>query len=89
MGDAISQSQGTMQTQSSGFGMSSSMLNKTIKSDMKSDFSARRTAREFFSKDNESHPSIEENKMLKDQLNHLKEVKKQTMSFSGDTAESV
>lgn len=89
MGDAVSQSQGTMQTQSSGFGMSSSLLNKTIKSDMKSEYSARRTAREFFSKDNENHPSIEENKMLKDQLNHLKEVKKQSMSFSGDTVESV
>ena len=76
MGDAVSQSQGTMHTQSSGFGMSSSLLNKTIKSDMKSEFSARHTAREFFSKDNESHPSIEENRMLKDQLNHLREVKK-------------
>ena len=89
MGDTISQSQGTLQTQSSGFGMNSSILNKTIKSDMKSEYSARRTAREFFSKDNESHPSIEENKLLKDQLNHLKEVKKQTMSLSAETAEDV
>lgn len=76
MGDTISQSQGTLHTQSSGFGMNSSMLNKTLKSDTKSDFSARRTAREFFSKDNEAHPSISENKLLKDQLQHLKEVKK-------------
>ena len=56
--------------------MNSSMLNKTLKSDMKSEFSVRRTAREFFSKDNEAHPSISENKLLKDQLSHLKEVKK-------------
>ena len=69
--------------------MNSSILNRTLKSDLKSDYSVRRTAREFFSKDNEAHPSISENKMLKDQLNHLKEVKKQTMSLGGDTADSV
>lgn len=76
MGDNITQSQGTLHTQSSGFGINSSMMNKTLKSDMKSELSIRRTAREFFSKDNESHPSISENKLLKDQLSHLKEVKK-------------
>ena len=69
--------------------MNSSMLNRTLKSDMKSDYSIRRTAREFFSKDNEAHPSISENKMLKDQLSHLKEVKRQTMSFGSENAESV
>ena len=40
---------------------------------------ARRTAREFFSKDNLNHPSIEENKQLKSQIKHFKDIKSQTM----------
>ena len=71
MSEQISESQGgsVMHTQSSGFGIGGSMLNQTInsKSDMllNTDRSSRRTAREFFSKDNLNHPSIEENKQLK------------------------
>lgn len=65
MSEIISQSQGSvMQTQSSGFGMGGgSILNHTLKSDMQmSSMTSRRTAREFFSKDNVDHPIIEENK---------------------------
>jgi hypothetical protein len=42
-------------------------MNRSIKSDMKSDSNffktgmERRTAREFFSKDNQDHPLIQEN----------------------------
>lgn len=57
-----------MNTQTSGFGMGGSMLNHTInsKSDMllSTERTSRRTAREFFSKENLNHPSIEENKQL-------------------------
>ena len=51
--------------------MSNSILNRTLKSEMKSEFQGsaanteRRTAREFFSKDNAHHPSIGENTILK------------------------
>lgn len=37
------------------------------------------TARQFFSKDNVDHPSIEENMRLKQQLEHLKQVKKSSV----------
>ena len=71
MSEVISQSQGTgsiMNTQSDGFGIGGSMLNHTLKSDMQMSTNTitRRTAREFFSRDNLQHPSIEENKHLKD-----------------------
>ena len=86
MSDMLSQSQGSvMQTQSSGFGMGGgSILNHTLKSDMQmSSMTQRKTAREFFSKDNVIHPTIEENKQLKSQLNHFKSVK---ASVSGNDA---
>ena len=47
--------------------MGHSMLNGTIRSEglqMSSRTTARKTAREFFSKDNQNHPCIEENKKL-------------------------
>jgi len=61
-----------MQTQSSGFG-TGSFMNQTItsKQSEKSILTTgrsnaiNRTAKQFFSKDNENHPSIEENKRLK------------------------
>jgi hypothetical protein len=58
MSEQLRESQGgsVMNTQTSGFGMGGSMLNHTInsKSDMlmSSERSSRRTAREFFSKEN-------------------------------------
>lgn len=57
-----------MHTQTSGFNVGGSMLNQTINSNMNSLMNTeriqRKTAREFFSKDNLNHPSIEENKQL-------------------------
>ena len=40
--------------------------------------SQRKTANEFFSKDNVNHPSIEENKFLKQQVKIYKDVKNKT-----------
>ena len=37
--------------------------------------SAKKTAREFFSKDNVQHPSIEENRVLKDELLRIRDIK--------------
>lgn len=70
---------------------SSSMLNHTLKSDMHMSVNttrtARRTAREFFSKDNQNHPSIEENKQLKSQIKHYKDIKAQTMGSFENTSQ--
>ena len=70
------------------------MLNHTINSNMNSlntDRVNRKTAREFFSKDNLNHPSIEENKQLHQQLMHLKSVKKESSAYDthsiGDMSE--
>ena len=75
LGDTISQSQGTssvMHTQSSGFGMgTNSLMNHTINTNRDSELLqstgqlTRRTAKQFFSKENENHPSIEENHKLR------------------------
>lgn len=37
--------------------------------------SNRKKAKEFFSKDNEDHPLIEENKQLKEELESVKRIK--------------
>lgn len=64
---------------SSGFGLQSgnggSIMNRTIGSSM---HSAKKTAREFFSKDNMQHPSIEENRQLKDELQRIRDIKSAT-----------
>ena len=58
---------------SSGFGLvqSGSIMNRTLTSMT----SAKKTAREFFSKDNVQHPSIEENRQLKDELLRIRDIK--------------
>jgi hypothetical protein len=80
MGETVSQSQSSvMQTQSSGFGMATqSFMNQTINSSQSNALlqsgrmSTARSVKQFFSKDNENHPSIEENKKLKTELEHLR-----------------
>lgn len=47
------------------------------------------TARQFFSKDNLDHPSIEENRKLKQQLEHLRQVKTQSMGVDESTVSEV
>mmetsp|Transcript_32816 Transcript_32816/g.50112 ORF Transcript_32816/g.50112 Transcript_32816/m.50112 type:complete len:139 (-) Transcript_32816:1234-1650(-) len=49
----------------------------------------RRTAREFFSKENLDHPSIEENKNLKQQLKNYREIKAKSFGFSENSMKMV
>lgn len=76
MGETISEyshsEHGT--SMSSGFGLNhqgASIMNRTIGSNMNGG-SMRKTAREFFSKDNLDHPSIDENRHLKQELERMK-----------------
>jgi len=63
-------------------------MNHTINTNRESDMllstgqMSRRTAKQFFSKDNINHPSIEENKKLKAELDNIKSIKNQ--STGGD-----
>ena len=50
-----------------------------------SSMTSRRTAREFFSKENTNHPIIEEHKQLKSQLDHFKQVKASVSNFDTDS----
>lgn len=47
------------------------------------------TARQFFSKNNLDHPSIEENHQLKQQLAHLKSVQKQSQGLDVSSSTNV
>jgi hypothetical protein len=55
-------------------------MNSTLSSGAGSHFSARNTAREFFSKDNLIHPVVDENQKLREKLRMLQEASSQKSS---------